>query len=74
VFGLVVPAVLRMLGKLAQDATVAFALAVILLVAITYTLQAVAGGRHARLRPDGAPPPQSPSARRSAISARSASC
>jgi Kef-type K+ transport system membrane component KefB len=38
VFGVVVPAVLRMLGKLAQDATVAFALAVILLVAITYTL------------------------------------
>jgi Kef-type K+ transport system membrane component KefB len=38
VFGIVVPAVLRMLGKLAQDATVAFALAVILLVAITYTL------------------------------------
>jgi Kef-type K+ transport system membrane component KefB len=29
---------LRLLGKLAQDATVAFALAVILLVAITYTL------------------------------------
>jgi len=38
VFGLAVPAVLRMLGKSAQDATVAFALAVILLVAITYTL------------------------------------
>jgi Kef-type K+ transport system membrane component KefB len=38
VFGLMVPAVLRMLGKLAQDATVAFALAVILLVAIAYTL------------------------------------
>jgi Kef-type K+ transport system membrane component KefB len=38
VFGVVVPAVLRMLGKLAQDATVAFALAVILLVSITYTL------------------------------------
>jgi Kef-type K+ transport system membrane component KefB len=37
VFGLVVPAVLRMLGKSAHDATVAFALAVILLVAITYT-------------------------------------
>jgi Kef-type K+ transport system membrane component KefB len=36
VFGLVVPGVLRLLGKLAQDATVAFALAVILLVAITY--------------------------------------
>jgi Kef-type K+ transport system membrane component KefB len=38
VFGLIVPGVLRLLGKLAQDATVAFALAVILLVAITYTL------------------------------------
>jgi Kef-type K+ transport system membrane component KefB len=38
VFGLVVPAVLRVLGKPSQDATVAFALAVILLVAITYTL------------------------------------
>jgi Kef-type K+ transport system membrane component KefB len=39
VFGLAVPAVLHMLGKLAYDATVAFALAVILLVAITYTLE-----------------------------------
>jgi Kef-type K+ transport system membrane component KefB len=38
VFGVIVPAVLRLLGKLAQDATVAFALAVILLVAITYAL------------------------------------
>ena len=38
VFGLVVPGILRLLGKLAQDATVAFALAVILLVAITYAL------------------------------------
>ena len=38
VFGVVVPAVLRLLGKLAQDATVAFALAVILLVSVTYTL------------------------------------
>jgi len=38
VFGLVVPGIVRLLGKLAQDATVAFALAVILLVAITYTL------------------------------------
>jgi Kef-type K+ transport system membrane component KefB len=37
VFGLVVPALLRMLGKMAQDATVAFALAVILLVSITFT-------------------------------------
>jgi NhaP-type Na+/H+ or K+/H+ antiporter len=35
VFGLAVPALLRMLGKMAQDATVAFALAVILLVSIT---------------------------------------
>lgn len=39
VFGLVVPGVLRLLGKLAQDATVAFALAVILLVAITHALR-----------------------------------
>jgi Kef-type K+ transport system membrane component KefB len=39
VFGLVVPTVLRMLGKLAHDATVAFALAVILLVAIAHTLR-----------------------------------
>jgi Kef-type K+ transport system membrane component KefB len=38
VFGIVVPALLRLLGKPAQDATVAFALAVILAVAITYTL------------------------------------
>jgi len=38
VFGLVVPGVLRLLGKLTQDATVAFALAVILLVSITYAL------------------------------------
>jgi Kef-type K+ transport system membrane component KefB len=38
VFGVIVPGVLRMLGKPAQDATVAFALAVILLVAITYAL------------------------------------
>ena len=38
VFGVVVPALLRMLGKLTQDATVAFALAVILLVSITYAL------------------------------------
>jgi Kef-type K+ transport system membrane component KefB len=37
VFGIVVPALLRMLGKLAQDATAAFALAVILLVSITFT-------------------------------------
>jgi Kef-type K+ transport system membrane component KefB len=38
VFGVLVPALLRLLGKLAQDATVAFALAVILLVSITYAL------------------------------------
>jgi Kef-type K+ transport system membrane component KefB len=36
-FGVLVPAVLRALGKLREDATVAFALAVILLVSITYT-------------------------------------
>jgi Kef-type K+ transport system membrane component KefB len=36
-FGVVVPAVLRQLGNLSQDATVAFALAVILLVSFTYT-------------------------------------
>ncbi|MES2900877.1 MAG: cation:proton antiporter [Pseudomonadota bacterium] len=39
VFGLVVPAVLRQLGNLAHDATVGFALAIILLVSITYTSQ-----------------------------------
>jgi Kef-type K+ transport system membrane component KefB len=38
VFGAVVPALLRLLGRMAQDATVAFALAVILLVAITFKL------------------------------------
>lgn len=38
VFGIVVPGVLHLLGKPAQDATVAFALAVILLVAIAYAL------------------------------------
>lgn len=38
VFGLVVPAVLRLLGKMTQDATVAFALAVILLVSVTFAL------------------------------------
>jgi Kef-type K+ transport system membrane component KefB len=37
-FGLVVPAVLRRLGDLAQDATVGFALAVILLVSMTYSV------------------------------------
>ncbi len=36
-FGVVVPAVLRQLGSLARDATVAFALAVLLLVALTFT-------------------------------------
>ena len=39
VFGLLVPALLRLLGNLAQDATVGFALAIILLVSITYTSQ-----------------------------------
>ena len=39
VFGVLVPALLRHLGNLAQDATVGFALAVILLVSITYTTQ-----------------------------------
>ncbi|HZV63776.1 MAG TPA: cation:proton antiporter [Telluria sp.] len=38
-FGVVVPGLLRQLGNLARDATVAFALAVILLVSITYTTQ-----------------------------------
>ncbi len=37
IFGVVVPAMLRRLGNMAQDATVAFALSVILLVAVTYT-------------------------------------
>lgn len=35
-FGVLVPAILRRLGNLAQDATAAFALAVILLVAVTH--------------------------------------
>ncbi|MDB5770349.1 MAG: sodium/hydrogen exchanger family protein [Burkholderia sp.] len=39
VFGVIVPAVLRRLGNLAQDATVAFAIAVILLVALTDALK-----------------------------------
>ncbi len=39
VFGLVVPAILRQLGNLSKDATVGFALAVILLVSVTYTAQ-----------------------------------
>lgn len=38
-FGILVPAMLRRLGNTTPDATVAFALAVILLVAITYTAQ-----------------------------------
>ena len=37
VFGMAVPALLRHLGNLADDATVAFALSVVLLVAITYS-------------------------------------
>ena len=43
VFGLAVPALLRAIGNPRQDATVAFALAVILLVAISYARRAVAG-------------------------------
>lgn len=39
VFGLVVPAVLRQMGNVQRDSTVGFALAVILLVSITYTTQ-----------------------------------
>ena len=39
VFGVVVPAVLRQLGNFSKDATVGFALAVILLVSVTYTIQ-----------------------------------
>jgi Kef-type K+ transport system membrane component KefB len=39
IFGVLVPGLLRALGTLAQDATVAFALAVILLVSITYTFR-----------------------------------
>lgn len=38
-FGVVVPAVLRQMGNLSKDATVGFALAVILLVSVTYTTQ-----------------------------------
>lgn len=38
-FGLALPALLRRLGNLAQDATVAFALAVLLLVALTYNTE-----------------------------------
>jgi Kef-type K+ transport system membrane component KefB len=39
VFGIAVPALLRSLGNLSKDATVGFALAVILLVSVTYTAQ-----------------------------------
>ncbi len=38
-FGMVVPAMLRVLGNLSKDATVAFALSVILLVAITASIK-----------------------------------
>jgi Kef-type K+ transport system membrane component KefB len=38
-FGIVVPALLRKLGNVARDATLAFAIAVILLVAVTYGLR-----------------------------------
>jgi Kef-type K+ transport system membrane component KefB len=38
-FGVAVPAMLRQLGNMVQDATVAFALSVILLVALTYSTQ-----------------------------------
>lgn len=38
-FGVLVPALLRLLGRMTQDATVAFALAVILLVSIAHTLR-----------------------------------
>jgi Kef-type K+ transport system membrane component KefB len=39
VFGVAVPAVLRQMGNFSKDATVGFALAVILLVSVTYTIQ-----------------------------------
>jgi NhaP-type Na+/H+ or K+/H+ antiporter len=39
VFGVMVPAVLRQMGNFSKDATVGFALAVILLVSVTYTIQ-----------------------------------
>ena len=38
-FGVAVPGVLRQLGNLGRDATVAFAISVILLVAVTYTFR-----------------------------------
>ena len=39
VFGVVVPGLLRQMGNFSKDATVGFALAVILLVSVTYTIQ-----------------------------------
>jgi Kef-type K+ transport system membrane component KefB len=39
IFGVVVPALLRRLGNGAQDATVAFAIAILLLVSITYSTE-----------------------------------
>jgi NhaP-type Na+/H+ or K+/H+ antiporter len=39
VFGVVVPGVLRQMGNFSKNATVGFALAVILLVTVTYTIQ-----------------------------------
>ena len=39
IFGVIVPALLRQLGNLSRDATVGFALAVILLVSVTYSAQ-----------------------------------
>ncbi|MES2128502.1 MAG: cation:proton antiporter [Pseudomonadota bacterium] len=56
IFGVAVPALLRALGGMARDATVAYALAVILLVSITYTallspvVAALAFGLTARYR------------------------
>lgn len=38
-FGIILPLVLRLLGNLAQDATIAFALSVILLVALTHAMK-----------------------------------
>lgn len=39
IFGIVLPIILRTLGSLAQDATIAFALSVILLVALTHAMK-----------------------------------
>jgi Kef-type K+ transport system membrane component KefB len=39
VFGVVVPGLLRQMGNFSKDATVGFALAVIMLVSVTYTIQ-----------------------------------